>query len=97
MTAPAPNEPMPFNWNTDDIVRVGEKLKRATKKEAPGLVVTGAAAFLVASIIEFLKPCDECQEHGERIDLVDAMLLLNTLGVKMEHAIRNSEWIELQS
>jgi hypothetical protein len=71
---------MPFNWNTDDIVRVGEKLKRATKHDEPGLVVTSAAAFLVASIIEFLKPCDECLERGENIDLVDAMLLLNTLG-----------------
>jgi hypothetical protein len=86
-----------FNWSADEIVCVGKKLKRATKNDEPGLVVTAAAAFLVASIIGFLKPCDECCERGERIDLVDAMLVLNKLGAKMEQAIRTSEWVELQS
>ena len=86
-----------FNWSADEIVCVGEKLKHATQDDEPGLVVTAAAAFLVASIIDFLKPCDDCYEHGERIDLVDAMLVLNKLGAKMEQAIRTSEWVELQS
>jgi hypothetical protein len=86
-----------FNWSTAEIVAVGQKLKDATQDDEPGLVVTAAAAFLVASIIEFLKPCDDCIELGERIDLVDAMLVLNKLGAMMERSIRESEWVELQS